>query len=316
MPTRTFYEYIWRISRTLQIRVVALTAVVVPLTMAPLELQRRVVDLATGGGGLDAIAGLCVLYLAILLVQGGLKYRLNLIKGRIVEDVTRRVREQICDWLAREPREQRLGVPDRGTTVSMVAAESEDIGGFAAEAFSTPLLQGGTTLAVLGYLLWVEPLIAVFSLAIYLPQAIVVPRIQHRINDYALAHARIVRRLGDRIVRHGDVAQEAFDPRAGLQPLIDQAYDTRMQVYRRKYFLTFLGNFLDALGPLLVVLIGGILVMQQHAEVSTLVVFISGYQKLSVPWDELINFYRSASNAIVKYGLIADTLAAGAPAGR
>jgi hypothetical protein len=39
------------------------------------------------------------------------------------------------------------------------------------------------------------------------------------------------------------------------------------------------------------------------------VVFISGFQKLSGPWDQLINFSRTSANARVKYRLIADALA-------
>jgi len=38
------------------------------------------------------------------------------------------------------------------------------------------------------------------------------------------------------------------------------------------------------------------------------VIFISGFQKLADPWDQLTNFYRMVSNARVKYRLIADTL--------
>jgi hypothetical protein len=42
--------------------------------------------------------------------------------------------------------------------------------------------------------------------------------------------------------------------------------------------------------------------------VSTLVVFISGFQKLAEPWDQLTNFYRTASNAHVSYKLVVETL--------
>jgi hypothetical protein len=45
-----------------------------------------------------------------------------------------------------------------------------------------------------------------------------------------------------------------------------------------------------------------------ETEVSTLVVFISGFQKLAEPWDQLTNFYRTASNAHVSYKLVVETL--------
>ena len=81
-----------------------------------------------------------------------------------------------------------------------------------------------------------------------------------------------------------------------------------MLIYRRKYFLTFLGNFLDAFGPIAVLVVGGYMVIRNQTDVSTLVVFISGFQKLADPWDQLVNFYRTVSNARVTYGLIADVL--------
>ena len=45
MIGNSLYGYVWRISRTGQIRICLLTAVVAPLSMVPLELQRRIVDL-------------------------------------------------------------------------------------------------------------------------------------------------------------------------------------------------------------------------------------------------------------------------------
>lgn len=81
-----------------------------------------------------------------------------------------------------------------------------------------------------------------------------------------------------------------------------------MLVYLLKYLLTALGNFLDALEPMVVLVVGGYLVIRGETDVSTLVVFISGFQKIGDPWDELINCYRTISNAKVTYGLVADVL--------
>jgi ABC-type bacteriocin/lantibiotic exporter with double-glycine peptidase domain len=90
--------------------------------------------------------------------------------------------------------------------------------------------------------------------------------------------------------------------------MIEMIFKIRMLIYRKKYLLTFLGNFLDSLGPLVVLVVGGYLVMRGEANVSALVVFISGFQKISSPWDQLINFYRSVSNARVTYRLVAEAI--------
>jgi ABC-type bacteriocin/lantibiotic exporter with double-glycine peptidase domain len=174
-----------------------------------------------------------------------------------------------------------------------------------------PLLQAGTAVTVLSYLLWVEPLIAAFAIIVYLPQLFIVPLGQKRINFWAATHARLIRRLGDLIV-----TPQARDERpAGAKPadhyldVANNIFESRIHVYRIKFFLTFFGNLLDAIGPLAVLFVGGILVIRGHTQVSTLVVFISGFQKVSDPWDQLAAFYRTLSNARVKYKLIIDALA-------
>jgi ABC-type multidrug transport system fused ATPase/permease subunit len=309
MMPQSLYRYLWSASARLQLALCGMTGLIVPLTMAPLELQRRMVDQALGAANLRQLSAYAGVYLFVLVTQGGLKYLLNVTKGRVIEEVTRDLRRKVCERISSCGLGGRDRETERGAVVSIVAAEAEDVGGFAAEGLATPLLQGGTAIAVLGYLLWIEPLIAGFATVLYLPQALLVPWMQERLNSYARAHARLVRRLGDLIVRGRP------DAGARIRQAIEGAYAARLAIYGRKYFLTFVGNFLDALGPLIVLFAGGLMVMQGRADVATLVVFISGFQKLSGPWDQLINFYRTAANARVKYRLIADALASPATLG-
>jgi ABC-type multidrug transport system fused ATPase/permease subunit len=312
MP-RSLYRFIWETSGREQLQLCAFTAVVVALSMAPLELQRRIVDGAVAGHDIHLLAALGGLYLLLLVVQGGIKYVLNVSRGSVVELVTRTIRTTIIDRLALHEHAT-AKLPDGGTVVSMLAAEAEDVAGFVGESISTPFLQGGSALVVLGYLAWVQPLIAAFAVIVYLPQFIVVPRVQHRINRYARLHAMLVRRLGNRFLHEDGTAHHAHQDiqarRAGFKRLIDRTYTSRIRLYRAKFFLTAFSNFLDALGPLAVLLVGGLLVIGGTTQIGTLVVFISGFQRIADPWDQLITFYRSVAIAHVKYDLIARTLAA------
>ena len=102
-----------------------------------------------------------------------------------------------------------------------------------------------------------------------------------------------------------------LDPLGGALPRVAiaaSARRARVKIYRVKFALTALGNFVDAIGPLIVLSVGGWLVLQGKTEVGTLVVFISGFQKIAEPWDQLLTFYRTTSNARVKYKLIADAM--------
>jgi hypothetical protein len=47
--------------------------------------------------------------------------------------------------------------------------------------------------------------------------------------------------------------------------------------------------------------------------VGTLVVFISGLQRIADPWDEMVNFYRAISNTSIIFAMINTKLGSAAP---
>lgn len=303
MLPSSIYRYVWMTTRRRQIQIFALTAVVVPLAMVPLELQRRMVDDVIASGDLVSLAVLGALYLGVVLVQNGFKFVLNVTKGRVLEDVASDLRRRVLERLgAGPPRDAEV---DEGTVVSVLAAESEDVAGFVCESLSVPLLQGGTILAIAGYLLWVQPLIAALAVLVYLPQVFTIPRIQHAINRLSKSRIGMVRRLGHEAM---GVAGGHDRSTRRAEKLIGDIYATRIRIYLRKYFLTLFNNVLDALGPIIVLVVGGYLVIHGRADVATLVVFISGFQKLADPWDQLIGYYRTAQIAHVSYRLVAGVL--------
>lgn len=312
MP-KSLYAYIWQTSRRQQIWLVLLTLIIAGLTMLPLELQRRMVDDAIHNADVTFLLTLASAYLVLILLQGSLKYYLNVYRGRLVERVVRRLRHTLFRELvvpaagARQSSAKSAEI-DKGAVVSMTSAEVEEVAGFVGDAFSFPVMQGGTAIATLGYLFWIEPKIAVFAFVLYLPQMLAVPLGQKRINRWAAIHARLARKMGSVIVHaeDGRLTQRHLGTR--FARLADGAYQTRIRIYRVKFFLTFFGNFIDALGPLTVLTLGGWLVIRGEAEVSTLVVFITGFQKVADPWDQLLTFYRTTSNARTKYRLLTEVL--------
>lgn len=290
-----------------------LTMIIAPLPMAYLELQRRMVDEAVTERSLGLLAKLAIAYLVVILIKSALKYALNMTKGIAIETVARDIRRRVMVKATEPspaPREPNAEVPG-ATLVSMLAAETEDMSGFAGDAFAVPLLSGGTILYVVGYLIWVQPEIALLALAVYLPQMIVVPVTQHTINRLARLRIRLTRFLGH-VAEHGHEKHGAILRNAG-RTLIDRLYRVRIWIYLRKYFLSELGNFLASLGPLIVLALGGYLVITGRTEVGTLVVFISGLQRIADPWDEMVNFYRAISNTSVIFAMINTKLGTASP---
>jgi ABC-type multidrug transport system fused ATPase/permease subunit len=227
-----------------------------------------------------------------------------MMKGTAVEMIARDMRRRIVSRVISNDGAAMAGNGlNAGSVVSMLAAETEDLSGFGGDAFGLPLLSGGTVVYVAAYLLWVEPYIAILAVVIYFPQALIVPWTQHSINRLARLRIQSVRDLGHYAVMPR--AARATHRSGGVgDSMIDRIYKLRIMIYLRKYSLAALGNFLDSLGTIIVLSIGGYMVIKGQTQVGTLVVFISGLNKIADPWDQLVNFYRSVSNTAVVYDMV------------
>ncbi len=71
---REFYAYVWRSSASRQIVLIILAVMAALLAMAPLELQRHIINTLAGHEKADRLAWLCGAYLIAALSIGGLKY--------------------------------------------------------------------------------------------------------------------------------------------------------------------------------------------------------------------------------------------------
>lgn len=299
------FGYVWRVSRRQQILLILLTLIVVPLTMAPLELQRRIVNEAIGGRNLHWLLILGGVYLAVVLLQGALKLGLQFWRAKVGEAAVRRMRRRIIDQQLRRARAgEDLGGFGGGQVIPMLAAEVERVGGFIAASLSEPALQGGTLIAVFGYMLYIEPQIALVSLAFFLPQMIAVPLIQHLMNRRARAKVTLVRELGERISDRTVCVERCEEH----DDFVSRIYANRIGYFRLKFVLKFLVNLFSHLAPLSVLVFGGWLAIRGESEVGTLVAFISGFERMSDPARQLLAHYRLASESQVKYRLLADRL--------
>lgn len=298
MP-KHLYTYVWKISRRQQIRLCALTIFIFPLSLAPLELQRRIIDDAIRNGATQLLLILGGLYLAVLLLHGGFKYARNIYQNRISEGVIRLLRRRVVNH------EDLGGNADSGTRQSIIAAEAEKVGAFVGEAVSFPLLQAGIVVSVAGYMLIIEPVVAMIAIAFFIPSLLVVPLIQKKVNELAEERTTQARALGE------NVLAEDTDNRAKSDALIETIYGIRIRIFYYKYFMKFLNNLIGHLGPLSILMVGGWLVIQGESEIGTIVAFISGYERMINPARDLLNFYRRLSAMRVQYQLVRDAASGG-----
>ena len=308
----TLYGYVWKVSTRQQVRLCLLSLLVFPLTLAPLELQRRIVDGAIEGGDLQLLLLLGGVYLAAILCLAALKYVRNTYANRVGEGVVRILRKRIAD-------NEAVGAEaDHGTRQAILSAEAEKVGGFVAESIALPFLQGGIIVSVAAYMLVVQPLIAAVAIGFLVPSLLVVGLTQPRLNRLSKDKITLVRRLGEQVL--GDAGanggEGAGEERRGTgndggasgpARHIQRIYYLRLHFAAVKYAAKAVTNLINHLGPLSVLLLGGWLVIRGEAQVGTIVAFMSGYERMTNPARDLLNFYRRLSLMRVQYRLVRDT---------
>jgi ABC-type bacteriocin/lantibiotic exporter with double-glycine peptidase domain len=192
----------------------------------------------------------------------------------------------------------------------MIANEAEAVGKFVGDCISTPTVQAGTLLSVLGYMLYTEPLLGLVVLLIAVPQVFAVPMIQRRINTLVRERVRTVRRAGDLVVGNmqGGGGSSASSLGSEIGKAFETIYGVRLRVFKLKFGLKVLVSGLQSVGVFALLFVGGIMVLNGKTEIGIVVAFISGLDRVLDPWRELIAFVRSTSAAKVQFDLVEGTL--------
>jgi ABC-type bacteriocin/lantibiotic exporter with double-glycine peptidase domain len=299
------YGYIWATTRRQQILLALLSICICLLDLVPLELQRRIVNDAIGNKFFSELIWLCGVYAVTVLVQGLSKLVWNVYRNSLGEATSRQLRLDTFAAALRHPESDATG--KEGVGLSIIVSEADPVGLFVATSVSEPMLHGGVLLSVFLYLLYLQPLMAVVALTLFVPQCLFVPMVQKAINRRTEARIRVMRRLSTSIV--AETAEGALErEERAYRQRVGSIYALNMQIYRRKYSMNFLINLLYHFGIVGILFVGGWFVMQGRTEIGTVVAFISGLTKVNDPWNDLVTFFRDMTNARVKYRMIAKVL--------
>ena len=191
----------------------------------------------------------------------------------------------------------------------MISTEAEAVGKFVGDCISTPIVQAGTMLSVLSYMVYTEPLLGLVVLFIAVPQVVIVPIIQRLINEQVRGRTRTLRRADDMIVddMHGSRGSDS-SLGSEIGKAFEAIYGIRLRVFKLKFGLKVLVSGLQSVGVFALLFVGGIMVLKGKTEIGIVVAFISGLDRVLDPWRELIAFVRSTSAAKVQFDLIEGTL--------
>ena len=298
---RSLFGLAWRLSAGDQVWLCLLAIGVALLDTAPLEVQRRMVNHAIKESGLRSITILALTYSGIVLAQGLLKLLSNIYRSWVSEHAVLTLRSYIND--EHRPADDSPDATAQGTQISMIVAESEPIGAFMGESLSEPLLQGGIMVSVVGYLLYIEPVIALVLLGVYLPQLVFVPLIQRAINRRAQARIAVLREASAGVIDGGDgAASTEQDDRFA------RVFTLNIGVYKLKYSMNFLMNLCHQFGIAAILGVGGWFVVIGKTQVGTVVAFVSGLGTVKDPWDDLATWFQTMMVTRARYTLMTDTL--------
>src|SRR6185503_3871471 len=122
--------------------------------------------------------------------------------------------------------------------------------------------QGGILASIFGYMLYIQPALALFSLLVFSPQFVFVPLLQAAINRRVEARVRISRELSHGIVKQGS-ARSAHDPAQWRR--VNQVFHLHMGMFKLKFTMNFLMNFTHHAGVAAALVIGGWFVVRGEA---------------------------------------------------
>ena len=189
----------------------------------------------------------------------------------------------------------------------MVTAEVEPLGGYVGDALALPAFQGGTLITILVFMFAQDWILGLAAIALYPLQMYLIPRLQAKVNALGMQRIRAVRKTSERIGEVISGIQEVHAHDASELELADfssrmgSVYEVRYKIYRLKFFIKFLNNFIAQVTPFFFFSIGGYLVIRGELTFGALVAVLSAYKDLSAPWKELLAYYQRKEDARIKY---------------
>ena len=313
----SLYRYILTHSRNGQILLAVLSLLSFPLIYILLELPKKIINMLQGKGIPDALFGypvdelgyltvLSLSFLCVVAASGGIKYVISVYRGVLGERLLRRFRYELYERILRFPTPYFKQV-SQAELIPMITAETEPLAGFIGESYTLPLFQGGMLITYVIFIFQQDPYLGLASIALYPFQLYVIPKLQKKVNLLAKERVSTVRTLSGRIGQTVSGINEIHSndtthfERAHVSHHLGIIYGIRYSIYRRKFLIKFLNNFMAQLTPFFFYSVGGYFVLQGELTIGSMVAVLVAYKDLAGPWKELLGYYQRKEDIKVKY---------------
>ena len=298
----------WVFSGHLKLKIILLLTIVVTVftRVFPLEMQKRIVNQAINLKAVDLLLIYCGLYLAAVIINGALKYLISVLQTIIGQRAAAGMRKELYRHILNLP----LAFFRRtqpGMVVQSFATELATAGDFVGMAVAVPVTSVLTLIAFAVYLLWLNPLLAAVSFAVYPLAVLLIPWLQKRANLENKKRVDASRNLSSKIVEavsgiHEIQANCAYPvENRKFGTIVDELLKIRVVWNLYRQGIKVISNFFTNFSPFLIFILGGYLAINGRLELGALVAFLSAQEKVFDPWRELIDFYQSYQEASVSY---------------
>lgn len=317
------FGYVFRYSLKDQLFLLVVALGALPFYYYSLYVPKTIVDQAIRGthfphdfwgfqfDQIELLSVLCGLYLALIFINGQFKYVVNTYRGASGERMLRRLRYQILEHVLRFPLPA-FRKTSQGEVVSMVNQETEPLGGFFGESISLPAYQGGLLITLMAFMFMQDWRLGLAAVALYPVQGYVIPKLQKKVQLLGKERVATVRKLAERIgetvtgadaIHANDTTQYEL---ADFSSRLGRIYAIRFDIYKRKFAIKGLNNFLSLLTPFFFYSIGGYLVIQGSLTLGALLAVLAAYKDVTAPWKALLDYYHHYEDSKLKYEQIVE----------
>ena len=272
----------------------------------PLEMQKRIVNVAINLKKTDRLMLYCSLYLGAVLLAGLLKYAANVLEKHLGQKILLEIRTELYAHILQLP----LGFFRRtppGTVITAMTGELSVVGHFIGGALAVPITGVLTLLTFAGYMIWLDPVLGGISISLYPLELIIVPMLQRRYNRHNTRRIDAVRSASNTIGEaisgiheiQGNAGYRLEGEKAGQH--FRMLFSLVNRLFVLKFGIKFTNNLFQNFGPFILFLVGGYLAIHGKFTLGALIAFLSAYEKVYDPWKELIEYYQNLQDARVRY---------------
>ncbi|MGI9537757.1 MAG: ABC transporter transmembrane domain-containing protein [Desulfocapsaceae bacterium] len=306
LTERPLFYWIKKRYRALQIVLLVIIVIGLFFRVYPLEMQRKIINIAINLRMVDKLYLYCGLYLGAVLMAGIMKYAANTLQAIIGQKILIGMRRELYQHILHLPLTF-FHRTQTGTITSAMTAELNAIATFLGGALAIPITSVLTFLVFLGFMIYLNPLLGLLSMIIYPFEFTVIPLLQRWHNRYNQKRVMVTRRMAGLVNEAAEGIHEVQGngsyllEQMKLDRLIYRLYDLIVRLDILKYGIKFSNNLFQSIGPFLLFLVGGFMAINGEFTIGALVAFLSAYEKVYDPWKELILYYQSYQDAQVRY---------------